>query len=126
MRSRNSRCSPANDLAEFGQSAGGIVNVITKSGTNTLHGSLYQFFRSNNLDGRNYFAQTRPRYQQNQFGGSLGGPIVIPKLFNGRDKLFFFADDEQFLSNKGTTENVTLPSAAWRTGDLRSQLTGQT
>ena len=115
-----------NYSAEFGQSAGGIVNVITKSGTNTLHGSLYEFFRNNNLDGRNYFAQTRPRYQQNQFGGSLGGPIVIPKLFNGRDKLFFFADDEQFLSNKGTTENVTLPSAAWRTGDLRSQLTGQT
>jgi Carboxypeptidase regulatory-like domain len=115
-----------NYSAEFGQSAGGIVNVITKSGTNTVHGSLYEFFRNNNLDGRNFFSQTRPRYQQNQFGGSLGGPVVIPKIFNGRDKLFFFADDEGFLSNKGTTENVTLPSAAWRTGDLSSQLTGQT
>jgi hypothetical protein len=115
-----------NYSAEFGQSAGGIVNVITKSGTNKFHGSLYEFFRNNNLDGRNFFAQSRPRYQQNQFGGSLGGPVIIPKVFNGRDKVFFFADDEQFLSNKGTTENVTLPSAAWRTGDLSSQLTGQT
>ena len=116
----------SNYSAEFGQSAGGVINVITKSGTNTLHGSLYEFFRNNNLDGRNYFSQNRPRYQQNQFGGSLGGPVVIPKIFNGRDKLFFFVDDEQFLSNKGTTKNVTLPSAAWRTGDLTSQLTGQT
>jgi hypothetical protein len=115
-----------NYSAEFGQSAGGIVNVITKSGTNKFHGSLYEFFRNNNLDGRNFFAQSRPRYQQNQFGVSLGGPVIIPKVFNGRDKVFFFADDEQFLSNKGTTENVTLPSAAWRTGDLSSQLTGQT
>ena len=116
----------SNYSAEFGQSAGGVINVITKSGTNTFHGSAYEFFRNNNLDGRNYFSQTRPRYQQNQFGGSLGGPMIIPKIFNGRDKLFFFADAEGFLSNKGTTKNVTLPSAAWRTGDLRSQLTGQT
>jgi hypothetical protein len=116
----------SNYSAEFGQSAGGVVNVITKSGTNNWHGSVYEFFRNNNLDGRNYFAQNRPRYQQNQFGASLGGPVIIPKLYNGRDKLFFFADDEQFLSNKGTTENVTLPSAPWRTGNLSSYLTGQT
>ena len=115
-----------NYSAEFGQSAGGVINVITKNGTNTFHGSVYEFFRNNNLDGRNYFSQTRPLYQQNQFGGSLGGPIIIPKIFNGRDKLFFFADAEGFLSNKGTTKNVTLPSAAWRTGDLSGQLTGQT
>ena len=116
----------SNYSAEFGQSAGGVVNVITKSGTNAFHGSLSEYFRNNHLDGRNYFSQTRPRYQQNQFGGTLGGPVIIPKVFNGTKKLFFFIDDEEFLSNKGTTKNATLPRTDWRSGNFTSYLTSQT
>jgi hypothetical protein len=79
-----------NYSAEFGQSAGGVVNVILKSGTNNLHGSLYEFLRNDDLDARNFFATARAPYKQNQFGGSVGGPVVIPKIFNGRNRLFFF------------------------------------
>ena len=112
--------------AEFGQSAGGVVNVILKSGTNTPHGSLYEFIRNDVFDARNFFATSRPPYKQNQFGGSIGGPVIIPKLFNGRNRLFFFGDYEGFRSRKGTTENVFLPDAAYRSGDFRSLLTWQT
>jgi Carboxypeptidase regulatory-like domain len=113
-----------NYSAEFGQSAGGVVNVITKSGTNQMHGSLYEFVRSQSLDAVNYFALNRPPYLQNQFGGSLGGPIVIPKVINGHDKLFFFVDYEGFRSQAGLTQNVLVAPTAWRTGDLSSYLTG--
>ena len=85
-----------NYSAEFGQSAGGVVNVITKSGTNQMHGSLYEFVRSQSLDAVNYFAANRPPYLQNQFGGSLGGPIVIPKVINGHDKLSFLRTTKVF------------------------------
>ena len=112
--------------AEFGQSAGGVVNVILKSGTNDLHGSLYEFLRNDDLDARNFFATARAPYKQNQFGGSLGGPVVIPKIFNGRNRLFFFGDYEGFRSIKGTTENTFLPDAAYRQGNFQSLLTGQT
>jgi hypothetical protein len=115
-----------NYSAEFGQSAGGIVNVILKSGTNNLHGSLYEYLRNDDLDARNFFAAARAPYKQNQFGGSVGGPVVIPKLFNGRNRLFFFGDYEGFRSVKGNTKNVYLPDAAYRQGNFQSLLTGQT
>ncbi|MGA7411607.1 MAG: TonB-dependent receptor, partial [Bryobacteraceae bacterium] len=115
-----------NYSAEFGQSAGGVVNVILKSGTNDFHGSAYEYLRNTVLDARNFFAATRAPYQQNQFGGSISGPVIIPKVFNGRNKLFFFGDYEGFRSAKGTTENVFLPSAAYRQGNFQNLLTGQT
>ena len=115
-----------NYSAEFGQSAGGVVNVIIKSGTNELHGSLYEFLRNDDLDARNFFAASRAPYKQNQFGGSVGGPVVIPHVFNGRNRLFFFGDYEGFRSVKGETENIYLPDANYRAGDFRSLLTGQT
>src|SRR4029079_1040503 len=73
----------ANYSAEYGQGGGAIVNIVTKSGTNKFHGSLWQFLRNDNVDARNCFAQTRPEFKRNQFGGTVGGPIV-------RDKTFFF------------------------------------
>jgi hypothetical protein len=80
----------SNFEAEYGRSAGGVVNVVTKSGTNAFHGSVFDFFRNNALDARNYFnnkgVQQNP-FHDNQFGGSLGGPIV-------KDKTFFFVDYE--------------------------------
>jgi hypothetical protein len=111
--------------AEFGRAGGGVVNVVTKSGTNHLHGDGYEFLRNAALDGRNFFAQGKPRFSQNQFGGSVGGPVVIPGIYNGHDKTFFFADYEGFRARTGTTQVQNVPLPAWTTGDFQSYLTGQ-
>src|SRR6185312_3657320 len=71
--------------AEYGRSSGGIVNAVTRSGTNALHGSAYEFLRNSALDSRNYFDQQKPPFRRNQFGGSAGGPIW-------KDHTFFFGD----------------------------------
>ena len=92
--------------AEYGRSAGGVVNAITKSGSNTLHGSGFDFLRNNALDARNFFDQKLPPFRRNQFGGSIGGPIR-------KDKLFYFANYEglrQFLS-ESFSSNTLSPNA---------------
>ncbi len=80
--------------AEYGRNAGGQVELITRSGTNALRGNLFEYLRNTELNANNFFnnssGQARPKLIQNQFGGSAGGPVVIPKLFNGKDRLFFF------------------------------------
>ena len=78
--------------AEFGRGNGAIINAVIKSGTNGLHGSLWEFLRNDKLDGRNYFddaTKATPPYKQNQFGGTFGGPVVIPHLYDGRNRTFF-------------------------------------
>ena len=99
--------------AESGRTAGGVINIITKSGTNQFHGSAYDFFRNDKLDARNFFATVgpKPEYRQNQFGGSIGGPIK-------KDKTFFFADYEGFRAVQGVTTVATVPTAAEHTGDF--------
>ncbi len=89
--------------AEVGRAAGSVVSLITKSGTNQLHGSLYEYFRNDILDARDAFALTKPEYRQNQFGGSIGGPIV-------RNRTFFFADIEELRIVQGQTQTVTVPT----------------
>lgn len=81
--------------AEFGRSAGGVMNVTIKSGTNGLHGSFYEFLRNSKLDAKNYFdsgTKPIPPFKLNQFGFSAGGPIDIPKVYNGKNRTFFFGD----------------------------------
>jgi hypothetical protein len=101
--------------AEQGRNPGATINVITKSGSNAFHGSVYEFFRNSQLDAKNFFAKPgapKAQYQQNQFGGSLGGPIR-------RDKLFFFADYEGYRKRQGTFASVnTVPTPAMRNGDF--------
>lgn len=98
--------------AELGNYAGGIVNVVTKGGTNSLHGDAFEFLRNTVLDARDYFALERDAYQQNQFGGTLGGPIK-------KDKLFFFGDYQGTRTVQGLgTGLIPVPSLADRTGDL--------
>ena len=80
--------------AEFGFQSGGNINIAIKSGTNQLHGTLYEFFQNNDMNGRNFFATSIPELRQNQFGGTIGGPIYIPKVYNGKDKTFFFFNYE--------------------------------
>ncbi len=107
--------------AEFGNYSGGIVNVITKSGANEVHGSAFEFLRNTDLDARNFFSPDRSFYRQNQFGGTVGGPIR-------KDKIFYFVDYQGTRTNQGIdTGLIAVPSVQERTGDLSgvaSQLTG--
>src|SRR5713101_2701420 len=98
--------------AEYGCNSGSVVNVVTKSGTNGLHGDVYEFFRNKVLNARNYFESTRPQFQQNQFGGTFGGPIK-------KDRTFFFTSYEGRRVRQPTTfPVVTPPSQAERNGDF--------
>ena len=97
--------------AEFGHSAGSTTNIVTRSGSNQLHGSLYEFLRNDDLDARNFFAQNVEPLKQNQFGGTIGGPIR-------RDKTFFFGYYEGFRNRQGQTYTSTVPSVFERQGDF--------
>ncbi len=111
--------------SEFGRSAGANVNMVTKSGTRDLHGSLYEFFRNDKLDANDFFANRENRgkvpYRQNQYGVSVGGPVVLPKIYNGRDRTFWFVNWEGFQSRRGSTALSTVPVAAQRDGDFSGQ-----
>ena len=94
--------------AEYGRSAGGVMNVITKSGGNQFHGDLYEFDRNDKFDADNYFLTTKGELRQNQYGGSIGGPIR-------KNKIFFFGDYQGFRSINGTgSATGTVPDAAER------------
>ncbi len=97
--------------AEFGRFNGGVVNVATRSGSNNFHGSLFEFFRNEALNARNYFASTgaKPEYRRNLYGGTLGGPVL-------RDRLFFFGDYQGIKALIGRTVISTLPTLAERQG----------
>ena len=97
--------------AEYGRTAGGVINFVTRSGVNEFHGSLFEFFRNEKLDARNFFAAVRGPFKQNQFGGSLGGPIM-------KNKLFFFGDYEGFRMHQGQTFTDSVPTSAERVGNF--------
>jgi hypothetical protein len=126
---------PIDTIQEFvvqtsGQSAaygGGpsIVNVTFRSGTNNFHGTFYEFLRNSVFDAKNYFdAHNGPTvpFHLNQFGANVGGPVVIPHLFNGRNKLFFFADYEGKRISQAQTLISTVPLAAFHTGNFAALL----
>ena len=106
--------------AAFGRNPGAQVNVVLKSGSNDLHGSLYEFHRNAALDARNFFApgdEPAPKYIRNQFGFSLGGPIR-------KDKTFFFADYEGTRAREGITRVANVPTLQERSGDFSQSLHG--
>jgi hypothetical protein len=104
----------SNYSADYGKTSGGVVNAITRSGTNQIHGSAYEFLRNSKLDAKNYFdTGTIPPFKRNQFGGTIGGPIQ-------KDGTFFFADFEGIRQSKGITTVATVPSANARAGILSS------
>ncbi len=106
------RIVTSNFDAEYGEFSGGQISVITRSGDNKFHGSAFDFLRNTDLDARNYFSPTRGAYRQNQFGGTLGGPVR-------RDKVFFFTDYQGTRQTQGIdTGEISVPSNADRTGDL--------
>jgi hypothetical protein len=106
----------SNYSAEYGKTSGGVVNAITRSGTNLMHGSAYEFLRNSRLDAKNYFddpAQSIPPFKRNQFGGTLGGPIQ-------KDGTFFFVDFEGIRQSKGITTLDVVPSQNAKNGLLCS------
>ena len=108
------RILSSNVDAEYGSFTGGIINVITKSGTNAFHGNLFEFFRNTHLDARNYFSPERAAFHQNQYGGTFGGPVR-------KDKIFFFADYQGQRYIQGIeTGFVSVPTLANRSGDFGS------
>ncbi len=107
--------------AEFGHASGGSVSFVSKSGTNAFHGSAYEFLRNEDLDARGFFAAKRAVYKQNNFGATAGGPVWIPKLYNGRDRTFFFASYEGFRNRVGAGATpYSVPPPEFFTGDLRN------
>jgi len=104
--------------AQDGNQAGGLVNIVTKSGTNSYHGSAFEFIRNNYLDADNFFSTSKDTLHQNQYGGTFGGPVRIPKLFDGRNKLFVFAAFQHtYSSSASATTSAYVPTAANLAGD---------
>ena len=99
--------------ADLGRTAGGVIDMITKSGTDSFHGSLFEFFRNQHVDAKNFFAGPGPTpdYKQNQFGGSIGGPIK-------KGKTFFFGDYEGSRVRQGITYTSSVPTLAMRQGNF--------
>lgn len=103
--------------AEQGRS-GSFFNATTKSGTNRVRGTLYEFVRNEKLDARNFFGTKRDLLKRNQFGVSAGGPIVLPKIYDGRNRTFFFANYEGMRERQGNIVNRTSPTQAMLNGDF--------
>src|SRR5436309_3223461 len=124
--------------AEFGRSGAAVMNATVKSGTNQLHGDVWEFFRNDKLDAADYFERRQDasgnwrtqkgELRQNQFGFTLGGPVVIPDVFNGRNRVFFFGDYEGLRRRHGTVQTGAVPTLAERNSgytNLQDLITGQ-
>lgn len=109
----------SNYSAAYGQNAGAVVNVVTKHGTNEVHGNVFEFVRNAVFNAKDYFSTTgRDKLKRNQFGGVIGGPVVLP-FYNGRERTFFFAGYQgTLLRNVGDTTNRVVPTAAQRAAAL--------
>jgi hypothetical protein len=116
----------SNFAAEYGAVQGGAYVFATKSGTNQLHGSLFEYWQNNLLDADKPFVNTNPFDRKNDFGFSISGPIIIPKIYNGKNKTFFFVvfeDAKNGLSASGATN--TVPTLLYRQGNFSQALTGR-
>ncbi|PYR20339.1 MAG: hypothetical protein DMF94_12240 [Acidobacteria bacterium] len=106
--------------AEYGRAIA-QVNVSTKSGSNKVRGTAFEFLRNSRLDAKNYFDKASdpiPPFKRNQYGFTLSGPVVLPKVVDGRNKLFFMANWEGLRETKSLTQTPSLPLTAWRAGDF--------
>jgi Carboxypeptidase regulatory-like domain/TonB dependent receptor len=124
--------------AEFGRSGAAVLNATIKSGTNQFHGNVWEFFRNDKLDAADYFERVQDangnfrtqkgELRQNQFGFTIGGPVVIPHVFDGRNKIFFFGDYEGLRRRQGTVQTGAVPTLAERSSgftNLQDVITGQ-
>jgi hypothetical protein len=112
--------------AEMGRTTGGVESFSTKAGTNSYHGEAYDIFRNEDMDANSFFNNhvgiKRVLDRQNDYGLTLGGPVRIPRLYNGKDKTFFFFSWEQYRQTNGGVSNITVPTALERTGDFSETL----
>lgn len=114
----------SNFAAEYGQIGGGLYNFTTKSGTNNLHGTAYEYFTNEAMNASAPYTHADPRSRKNDFGGTIGGPVWIPKVYDGRNKTFFFFNIEVYRNTVNTAGSFqTLPTALMRGGNF-SQILG--
>ena len=112
--------------AQYGRTPGGVLVFETKSGTSQLHGEAYEYVRNNAFDARGFFLPTTPVTRQNEFGFNMGGPVVLPKLYNGKGKTFFFAWYDGFRYAAGAVNTLgTIPTIAERNGDFSQYKTSR-
>ncbi len=107
--------------ADVGRNSGAVIDVITKSGTNQLHGSLFEFLRNSAMDARSFFSPKGtafPAFRLNQFGGSFGGPVALPRIYNGRNRTFFFVDYEGYRRDSQQLLLGNVPTLKMRSGDF--------
>ncbi len=107
--------------AETGHASGGTISFVSKSGTNNFHGDAYEFLRNQDLDAKGFFGTTKPIYKQNDFGFTAGGPVWLPKIYNGRNRSFFFFSYEGFRNRVGASNTpYSVPPPEFFTGDLHN------
>jgi Carboxypeptidase regulatory-like domain len=105
--------------AEFGNTGGGVERYVIKSGTNSFHGNLYEFLRNTDFDARGFFNSSVAVHHENEYGGTFGGPVWIPKIYNGRNKTFFFVNIDEYKLRGGSQNSIgSVPDQAFRNGDL--------
>ena len=105
-----------NYSAEYGRGSGTIVSVVSKTGTNELHGSAFEFLRNDKLDARNFFAPSVAPFRRNEYGFTVGGPVWIPKIYNGKNKTFWFIQYAGFRQRLAVPVLFPVPTADERKG----------
>ena len=111
----------SNYAAEFGQAGGAVFNFTMKSGTNQFHGSAYEYLVNESLNSAGAYSHTDPKSRRNDFGGTVGGPIWIPKIYNGKDKTFFFFSYESSPTTTANTNTLdTVPTLDYRLGNFNA------
>ncbi|MBI4904585.1 MAG: TonB-dependent receptor [Acidobacteria bacterium] len=104
--------------AEFGFTAGGVVNIVTKSGTNDFHGTASYFARNDAFDARRAYTASKEPFRYHQYGATIGGPVLIPKVYNGRNKTFFFFNYEAWRNKRNRSNILTVPTEEQRSGNF--------
>jgi len=113
----------ANYSARWGTTGGVVINAVTRSGANSPHGSAYEFFRNDKLDARNFFSPTPVPLKQNQFGFTIGGPVIIPRVYHGKNKTFFFWSEDWRRRRNASTSLTATPTDAMRQGNYQAEAT---
>jgi len=104
--------------AEYGRLAGGVVNMVLKSGANQVHGGVFEFVRNDLFDARNFFDAAKSELRRNQFGATISGPLVIPKVYNGHDRTFYLVSWESYRQIEGSNSLGVVPTALERQGNF--------
>jgi hypothetical protein len=115
----------SNFAAEFGAAGGAMISMVTKSGTNQFHGTAYDYGTNEWFNARQPYTALRNKIRQNDYGFTLGGPVRIPKVYDGTNKTFFFFSWEQFRQTNVVNASVSVPTAAYRLGDFSSLITAE-